>query len=92
MKKQSNALIRMSAIALAITALSGPALAESTMAQDLTNARQESQIWTTYALSPYLPRWISVCLSKMARRFLPALWTKMLISSWQSKLRLALMA
>lgn len=54
MKKRSNTLIRMSAIALAVTALSGPAVAESTMAQDLTNARQESQIWTTFALSPYL--------------------------------------
>lgn len=52
MKNQSNVLIRMSAIALAITALSGPALAD--VSQDVTDARQETQIWTTYALSPHL--------------------------------------
>lgn len=52
MKKQTNTLIRMSAIALAVTAFSGPALADTS--QDVTNARQEAQIWTTYALSPHL--------------------------------------
>lgn len=52
MKKQSNALIRMSAIALAVAAFSGPALAD--MSQDVKDARQETQIWTTYALSPHL--------------------------------------
>lgn len=54
MNTQSNILIRMSVIALAVTALSGPAMAESTLSQDVTNARHETQIWTTYALSPYL--------------------------------------
>jgi len=39
--------------ALALTAMSGNVAAD-TMAQDLTEARQESQIWTTYVLSPYL--------------------------------------
>lgn len=40
-------------IALAIAATSG-ALAADTVSQDITEARQETQIWTTYALSPYL--------------------------------------
>lgn len=40
-------------IALAIAATSG-ALAADTASQDITEARQETQIWTTYALSPYL--------------------------------------
>ena len=39
-----------SAIALTMT---GPATAD-TVSQDVTEARQETQIWTTYALSPYL--------------------------------------
>lgn len=42
-----------SAIFLAILSTSGIAAAD-TAAQDLTEARQETQIWTTYALSPYL--------------------------------------
>jgi hyperosmotically inducible periplasmic protein len=54
MKKQSHYLIRMSTIALAIAALSGSVMAESDFSQELTDARQESQIWTTYALNPYL--------------------------------------
>ncbi len=41
------------AIALAILGTSAAAGAE-TMSQDVINARQETQIWTTYALSPYL--------------------------------------
>lgn len=40
-------------IVLAIAATSG-ALAADTLSQDITEARQETQIWTTYALSPYL--------------------------------------
>lgn len=40
-------------IALAIAATSG-AVAADTVSQDITEARQETQIWTTYALSPYL--------------------------------------
>lgn len=42
-----------SAIALAFAA-AGSAGAADTMSQDVTEARQESQIWTTFALSPYL--------------------------------------
>jgi hyperosmotically inducible protein len=39
--------------ALALTAMSG-SVAASTVSQDLVEARQESQIWTTYALNPHL--------------------------------------
>lgn len=42
-----------SSIALAMIAMSG-AFAADTISQDVTEARQETQIWTTYALSPYL--------------------------------------
>ena len=45
--------ILASAIALAILGTSAAASAE-TMSPDVINARQETQIWTTYALSPYL--------------------------------------
>lgn len=46
---------RMIAIgfALSIAAMSTTALAAS-VSQEVTEARQETQIWTTYALSPYL--------------------------------------
>lgn len=40
-------------IALALAAAAGPTAAD-TAAQNLAEARQESQIWTTYALSPHL--------------------------------------
>jgi len=42
-----------SAVALAIGGISGATSAD-TVSQDVTEARQETQIWTTYALSPYL--------------------------------------
>ena len=42
-----------SSIALALAAMSGTVAAD-TVSDDLTEARQESQIWTTYALSPHL--------------------------------------
>lgn len=42
-----------SSIALAIAAMSGNVAAD-TASQNVTEARQETQIWTTYALSPYL--------------------------------------
>ncbi len=42
-----------SRVALAIAGISGAASADS-LSQDVTEARQETQIWTTYALSPYL--------------------------------------
>src|SRR4249919_2677778 len=53
MYTQSRKLLLASGIALAMAATSG-ATAASTASQDVTEARQESQIWTTYALSPYL--------------------------------------
>jgi hyperosmotically inducible periplasmic protein len=52
MYKQLRSLALASAIALALVSVSGSAFADA--AQDITNARQESQIWTSYALSPYL--------------------------------------
>src|ERR1041385_4738011 len=39
--------------AVAMAAMSGSVAADTT-SQNLTEARQETQIWTTYALSPYL--------------------------------------
>lgn len=50
---QSRKLLLTSSIALALAAMSGIAAAD-TVPQDITDARQETQIWTTYALSPYL--------------------------------------
>jgi osmotically-inducible protein OsmY len=52
MYKQSRklALAIGAALALATTG----AFAAETMSQEVTEARQETQIWTTYALSPYL--------------------------------------
>lgn len=41
-------------LALALAGLGGSAIAADTIGQDVTEARQETQIWTTYALSPYL--------------------------------------
>ena len=53
-----NTSFRKTSIASAIAALSfgigTTAIAADTVAQDLIEARQESQIWTTFALSPYL--------------------------------------
>jgi osmotically-inducible protein OsmY len=42
-----------SAFAVSLLAISGPLVAD-TAAENITEARQETQIWTTYALSPYL--------------------------------------
>ncbi len=53
MYTQSRKLLLASGIALAMAVTSG-ATAASTASQDVTDARQETQIWTTYALSPYL--------------------------------------
>lgn len=54
MNKTFHKSLFASAIALSALGLAGAASAADTVAQDLTEARQESQIWTTYALSPYL--------------------------------------
>lgn len=53
MFKQSRNLLLASGITLALAATSGAAVA-GTASQEVTEARQETQIWTTYALSPYL--------------------------------------
>lgn len=43
-----------SAITLSVFALTSGASAADGVSQDVVEARQETQIWTTYALSPYL--------------------------------------
>lgn len=53
MVTQSRKSVLASAIALAMVGISG-AVAADTVSQDVTDARQETQIWTTYALSPSL--------------------------------------
>lgn len=53
MYTKSRKLILAAAITLGLASISGSAIAD-TMSQDITEARQESQIWTTYILSPYL--------------------------------------
>jgi hyperosmotically inducible protein len=53
MYTQSRNWILASAVALALS-MTGSSLAASPASQDVIDARQESQIWTTYALSPYL--------------------------------------
>jgi osmotically-inducible protein OsmY len=53
MHTQSRKLILASGITLAMVVFNGTAAAES-MSQNINNARQEVQIWTTYALSPHL--------------------------------------
>lgn len=50
---QPRKLILAAGIALALNAVSGMASA-ATASQEITDARQETQIWTTYALNPYL--------------------------------------
>ena len=54
MYTQSRNRLLATAVALAIATSSVAATAATTPSQDVTNARQESQIWTTYALSPFL--------------------------------------
>jgi len=51
MFKQKRNLVLASAVAAAIA---GAAFANAKPSQEVIEARQESQIWTTYALSPYL--------------------------------------
>ncbi len=53
MYTKSRKLVLASAISLALASISGLTIAD-TMSQDVTSARQESQISTTYSLSPYL--------------------------------------
>lgn len=53
MHMQPRSFLLTSALAMAIATASGGALAQNT-SQDITEARQESQIWTAYSISPYL--------------------------------------
>ncbi|PKN07483.1 MAG: transporter [Deltaproteobacteria bacterium HGW-Deltaproteobacteria-8] len=53
MRPHSRKIIFASGLLLALAASSGVAAA-GTVSQEITDARQETQIWTTYALSPYL--------------------------------------
>jgi hyperosmotically inducible periplasmic protein len=51
---QIRRILFASGIVLAIAVMSGSAAAAPAPASSLADARQESQIWTTYALNPYL--------------------------------------
>lgn len=53
MYTQFHKFILTPVIALAMVAISGAVTAD-TVSQEINEARQEIQIWTTYALSPYL--------------------------------------
>lgn len=52
MHTQFRKLLLASGVAIAIASASG--VYAATASQEVTDARQESQIWTSYALSPYL--------------------------------------
>lgn len=52
-KKSSKNLIVLSSLAMALASLS-PTYAADAATQSLTDVRQEAQIWTSYALNPYL--------------------------------------
>jgi hyperosmotically inducible protein len=51
MYSQPRTLLIATGMALSMAAMSASA---NSVAQDITDARQEAQIWTTYTLSPYL--------------------------------------
>ncbi|PRY96331.1 osmotically-inducible protein OsmY [Jezberella montanilacus] len=53
MNKYSKNLFVASGLALAMMTLGEPVLSE-TLEQNMTDVRQEAQIWTTYTLNPYL--------------------------------------
>lgn len=53
MKKISQKLMIATGIALSISLMNTSVMA-ATVSQEVTEARQEAQIWTTYTLSPYL--------------------------------------
>ncbi len=53
MYTQPRKLLIATGVALSIAAMSCSAIAAS-VSQEVTDARQEAQIWTTYTLSPYL--------------------------------------
>lgn len=55
MSMQPHPLMRTLRIALLTTVISSSSvMAADTTSQEMINTRQETQIWTTYALSPYL--------------------------------------
>jgi hyperosmotically inducible protein len=54
MKHHSLKSLRLSALVIALLAINGTTFAADDLSSDITEARQETQIWTTYALSPYL--------------------------------------
>jgi osmotically-inducible protein OsmY len=53
MKFHSQAFLSLCGLALLVMAAGGPSRAAG-VSQEITDARQETQIWTTYALNPYL--------------------------------------
>lgn len=53
-RKQARKLALASAITMALIGVGSGGVMAAEMTQDEKEARQESQIWTTYALSPYL--------------------------------------
>lgn len=54
MNIRATKFMRLSALAMATLAGSGASIADAKFTYALTEARLETQIWTTYALSPYL--------------------------------------
>ncbi|MDO9318589.1 MAG: BON domain-containing protein [Gammaproteobacteria bacterium] len=54
MKALSRKLLQKTCLALTIAAICTTASAADSLPQDILEARQEAQIWTTFALSPYL--------------------------------------
>lgn len=54
MSKTIRSVLNASGIVLAVSVLGSPVFAEEKAGQDFIEARQETQIWTTYVLSPYL--------------------------------------
>jgi len=54
MQTQFRKLMLAAGIALALGTAGVAVAGDATVSQDVTDARQETQIWTTYALSPYL--------------------------------------
>lgn len=54
MNKNTNRFLLAPGIALMMAAISGPVMADDAVSQKIIDAREEAQIWTTYALNPYL--------------------------------------
>jgi osmotically-inducible protein OsmY len=54
MIKKTKRFLLAPGVVLMMAAMSGQAIADDSVSQGITDARQETQIWTTYALNPYL--------------------------------------